>query len=86
MNKIKDLKIGDKLQLIKEIAAGNVDRTNLTDETIVEAKEWFLAMMAMAGEDDESRNEIILIGEALSNCKKFFSDLENQEKLNEGIT
>lgn len=69
MTPIKELDKKQKLQIIKDIAEGNIDRSLLTDKTLIESKNWFMALLLS---HDDSDLDVVLIGEARANCVKFF--------------
>ena len=76
MIKLKDLNREQKILLLKEIAAGNVNRESLNDETFIgiESSDGFLGlMMAATAHESEGEGElsIVCIGAARIEQKKL---------------
>jgi hypothetical protein len=75
IKKLGDLNKEEKILLIQAIAAGEVEKDYLNDDTLIciEEKDMFLGLM-MAGSqvDQYSQSNIICIGEAQKTKKAFF--------------
>lgn len=73
LKKVKDLTADEKIMLIQAIRDNEIDETTLNESTLVAAgeRDMFLGISVLASQAENSPLNVVYIGPALIELKKF---------------